>query len=226
MRFRAAILVFAASFTGIGLGLWRAAPAAGADDGLAAATVVAALPAVGDEESPYAYVGNKKCKKCHIKQYKSWEKTRMAKAFEILRPGNNKEQKEKFHLDVGKDYTKDEKCIKCHTVGYSKLGGYAMPDLDDKKAVRKAKKFEGVGCECCHGPGGEYIKVFDEILKSKRKYRVEELYAVGLREIGESVCTTCHNEESPSVNPGDPFDYQKRKDDGTHEHYPLKQREE
>lgn len=190
--------------------------------------VRAVLAAVGpsDEASPYSYVGSKKCKKCHIKQYKSWEKTRMGKAMDILRPGNNKGMKEKSQLDVGKDYTTDEKCLKCHTVGFGKPGGYAIPDPQDKKAVRHAKKREGVGCECCHGPGSEYVKVFDEILKSKRKYKVKELYALGLRKIDESTCKTCHNEESPSVNPGDAFDYEKRKDEGTHEHYPLKQREE
>ncbi len=224
MRFRATILVLMTFFMGIMFWFRPAAPEAAAIDGLVAAAVT--LTAVGDAESPYSYVGNKKCKKCHIKQFKSWEKTRMGKAFEILRPGNNKEKKKEFDLDVEKDYTKDEKCIKCHTVGYGKPGGYAIPDPDDKKAVRKAKKLENIGCECCHGPGSEYIKVFDEILKSKRKYRVEELYAVGLTKIGESVCKSCHNEESPSVNPGDPFDYEKRKEEGTHEHYPLKQREE
>ncbi len=226
MRFRATALVVVVSSTVIGFGFWRATSAAAANHELVTAAAVAALPAFADEESSYSFVGNKKCKKCHIKQYKSWAETRMAKAFDILSPGNNKEAKEKFNLDVEKDYTKDETCLKCHTVGYGKPGGYAIPDPEDKKAVRKAKNLEGVGCECCHGPGSEYIKVFDEILKSERKYKVEELYAVGLSKIDETVCTTCHNEESPSVNPGDPFDYENRKDEGTHEHYPLKQREE
>ncbi len=225
MKFRWATLL-AATAVGAGLGLWRQASPAFANDAIAPAAAIVTLPAFGDDEPSYSYVGSKKCKKCHIKQYKSWEKTRMGKAFEILRPGNNKEAKEKFDLDVGKDYTTDEKCLKCHTVGYGKPGGYAVPDPEDKKAVRKAKKLQSVGCECCHGPGSEYIKVFDEILKSKRKYKVDELYAVGLRKVDESVCIACHNEESPSVNPGDLFDFEKRKDEGTHEHYPLTQREE
>ena len=67
--------------------------------------------------------------------------------------------------------------------------------------------------------------VFKEILKSKRKYKVEELYAVGLQKISKDTCLKCHNEESPTINPGDTFDYEKRKDQGTHEHKPLKQRE-
>ncbi len=216
----------AVSSTVTGLGFWHIAPAALAKDGLVAAAATITFPAVGGEESAYTYVGSKKCKKCHLKQYRSWAETRMAKAFHILEPGNNKEAKEKFKLDVDKNYTldKSEPCLKCHTVGYGKPGGYAIPDPTDKKAVRRAKKLEGVGCECCHGPGSAYVKVFDEILKSKRKYKVQELYDVGLIKISEVVCTACHNEESPSVNPGDIFDYEKRKDDGIHEHFPLKQR--
>jgi hypothetical protein len=35
----------------------------------------------------HAYVGSSKCKKCHIKQYNSWAETKMAKAFEGLKPG-------------------------------------------------------------------------------------------------------------------------------------------
>ncbi len=187
---------------------------------------VAMPPALAGDESPYAYVGSKKCKKCHVKQHKSWQATRMGKAFEILQPGNSSEAKGKYNIDVAKDFTKDEACLKCHTVGFGQPGGYAIPDPEDKKAVRKAKKLMGAGCESCHGPGSEYVKVFDEIMKSKRKYKVEELYAVGLRKIDESTCLTCHNEESPTVNPGDTFDYEKRKDEGAHEHFPLEQRAE
>ncbi len=200
-------------------------------------TVVAAAPAGVDRvamayvgltggTSNYTYVGSKKCKKCHIKQYKSWSKTRMGNAFDILKPGTHAEAKKKFNVDVNKDFTKDEKCLKCHTVGLGKPGGYVIPDPSDKKSVRKAKKLANVGCESCHGPGSGYIKVFEDILKSKRKYKREELYAVGLTKIDETTCKTCHNEESPTVNPGDTFDFEKRKHEGTHEHFPLKQREE
>ncbi len=226
MRSRTAILTLVVFFGALSYGLWHAVSPACANEPIEVLMAGASLPALTGTEATYTYVGNKKCKKCHIKQYKSWEQTRMAKAFEILMPGNRKEKKEEFKLDVEKDYTKDEKCIKCHTVGFGKEGGYATPDPTDKRAVRKAKKLQGVGCECCHGPGSAYIKVHEEILKSKRKYKVEELYAVGLNKIDENVCKVCHNEESPSVKPGDVFNYEERKKKGTHEHFPLKQREE
>lgn len=198
-------------------------PTAVADERTIVAQVVATRPSLGDEQ--YSYVGSKKCKMCHMKSHKTWAKTEMGMAFNTLKPGEAKEAKEKHNLDVDKDYTREAACVKCHTTGYGQEGGYVMPDLDDKKAVRAAKKREGVGCESCHGPGSEYVKVFKEIMMSSRKYKVEELYAVGLRKIEESTCTACHNDESPTVDSGTPFDFEGRKNEGTHEHEVLKQRD-
>ena len=41
------------------------------------------------------YIGVKKCKACHMKQYKSWKETTMADSFENLKPGVNAEAKKK-----------------------------------------------------------------------------------------------------------------------------------
>ena len=59
-----------------------------------------------------------------------------------------------------------------------------------------------------------------------RKYKHAEMIAAGMNEIGPEVCTTCHNTESPFVGDDYVFDYDKRKDEGTHEHLPLKLRED
>jgi hypothetical protein len=187
---------------------------------------VTTLPALAGDESAYSYVGTKKCKKCHVQHHRSWKATEMGKAFDILRPGKSSEAKRKYDIDVNEDFTQDKTCLKCHTVGFGKPGGYAIPSPEDKKAMRTARKLMSVGCESCHGPGSGYVKVFDEIMKSKRKYKVEELYAVGLRKIDESACTACHNDKSPTHDAGNPFDYEKEKDEGIHEHFPLEQREE
>ena len=177
------------------------------------------------QDAKYEYVGSKKCKKCHSSNHKSWAKTKIGQAFESLKPGVDKEVKEKFGLDPDKDYSTDEKCLPCHTVGFKKPGGYAVPDPADRKAVRAAADRENVGCESCHGPGSAYLDVFDEIMKSKRTYKVEELYEVGLAKMGEQVCTECHNDKSPTFDKDKPFDFEGTKTDSTHEHKPLKQRE-
>ncbi|MFQ5463360.1 MAG: multiheme c-type cytochrome [Phycisphaerae bacterium] len=187
-----------------------------------AAVLVAARPGAAER----SYVGSKKCKKCHLAQYKSWAKTKMGDALASLTPGVDTEIKEQFKLDVNKNYATDEGCLRCHTTGFGKTGGYQIPDPDNKKSVRKAKKLQDVGCESCHGPGSEYVKVFEEIFKSKRMYSVEELYAAGLNKMEESVCLVCHNDQSATAVPGAVFDFEQRKKDGTHEHFPLKQRKD
>ncbi len=192
----------------------------------AAAVLPAALATTADgEATKYAYVGSSKCKMCHIKQHKSWKKTKMGLAFDTLKPGAVADVKKAHGLDPNKDYTTDETCLKCHTTGLGHEGGYFIPDASDKKAVRKAKKLQGVGCESCHGPGSEYVKLHTELLKTKRKYKIEEMYAAGMVKVDASTCVTCHNEQSPTIAKGDAFDYEAKKNEGTHERIPLKQRE-
>jgi hypothetical protein len=187
-----------------------------------------------ESQPAYSYIGTKRCKSCHLKVHKSWAKTKMGEAFETLKPGHAREAKQEFNLDVNKDYTTDTKCFKCHTTGYGKPGGYAVPDPKDRKAARKAKTLEGVGCESCHGPGSEYVKIFEAIDKSQRRYTVEELYSAGLRKPDKATCVACHNDEGPTVRPDEPFDYDKameeektksKADTQIHMHNPLKLRE-
>ena len=210
---------------GAGLAYWQVDMATSAFAGepvVTASAVVAGLPVVSGD---YEYVGSKKCKKCHMKQHKSWAKTKMGKALDILKPGNSAEMKTKHNLDPAKDYSTDSSCLACHTTGFGHAGGFAIPDEADKKAVKRAKNLSHVGCESCHGPGSAYIKVFEEIMKSKRMYKPDELYAVGLTKIDASACTTCHNDKSPTHDPAAPFDFEAKKSEGTHENLPLKQRE-
>ena len=229
MKARSAVSV-AVAFLGVGLLFWQTvsgSPAL-AGDQLVPAVASAVLPA-GGEASGYAYVGSKKCKMCHKVQYESWEKTKKFTAFETLKPGNAVEVKKKYGLDPNKDYTKDESCLKCHTTGYGHEGGYFTPDPADEKAVKKAAKLAPVGCESCHGPGSAYVKEHKKIKKGKKedlKYKVEDLYALGLVKQEEAACTGCHNDKSPTYDESKKFNYEEMKGDGTHKHVPLTQREE
>lgn len=140
------------------------------------------------------YVGVKKCKMCHMKEYKSWEATKMAKAFDSLKPGTAAEAKKTAGLDADKDYTADASCLACHAAN----GKADMP---------------GVTCESCHGPGSDYIKV----MMTNRDYTKAEITAAGLVTPDEAACKKCHNEKSPFFK-GFTFDAGK----GPHEHFPLK----
>ena len=162
----------------------------------------------------FEYVGTKNCKKCHLKEWKSWSLTQMAKAYESLQPGVAVEAKKSAGLDPEADYTGDENCIHCHVTGYGKPGGFVD--------IETTPELAGVGCESCHGPGGTYTQ--DQYMSLKNKeYKKSEVVAVGLvDQVGADQCTPCHNSESPFVAEGYVFDYEAMKDTGMHENFPLK----
>ncbi len=162
------------------------------------------------------YVGNSSCKMCHKKvekgaQYAVWEKSTHSQSYETLKSENaiNIAKEKGFETDPWLT----PECLICHTTGYNK-GGYAIMDdsfwnpADDdkagKKAVKKMKGLQNVGCESCHGAGSAY--------KSKKKmisiYNGEiEGSTVGLTNITEETCIVCHNEDSPTFKP---FNFEER----------------
>ncbi len=144
-----------------------------------------------------SYEGSKSCQKCHFKEYGTWQKTKMAKAFESLKPNQAAEAKTKAKLDVAKDYTKDPGCVACHVTGYGKPGGYpelvAGKEFSPEEKVRAALN-EGVSCEACHGPGGKA----SAFKKDNKAYRWEEVAKLGMIHPDESNCASCHNAKSPT----------------------------
>lgn len=168
-----------------------------------------------------AYVGVNTCKKCHIKVYNSWKKTKMAKAFETLKPGVLAEAKTKLKFDPQKDYTKDAKCLECHTTGFGMPGGYKIPENSELSATERAQGNEGITCESCHGPGSKYIAIHKNAMMKKQKYTLDELYQAGQHKVDIKSCTTCHNQKNPTAGPDYHFDYEKSKTEDTHENFPL-----
>jgi len=178
---------------------------------LAAALAILTVSAGAEE---HAYVGANKCKKCHIKEYKAWSETKMANVFTVLKPGERAEQKKSAGLDPAKDYTTDPTCLKCHTTGYGKPGGFT--------SFEETPEMAGVGCEMCHGPGGTYTQDGYMTLQNK-EYKRADLVAVGLvSPPTEQTCKQCHNTESPFVGDDYVFDFEQRKAQGTHEKFELK----
>ena len=190
-----------------------------------------ALPAQAGGDAKHEYAGAKSCKMCHKDTYKSWEESKHAKSLELLKAGEAKEAKEKHKLDPAKDYTTDKACLACHVTGYEKAGGYAVPDPKDEKAVKKAAKLAGVGCESCHGPGKDYNKVKKAIKKGAKegkRYKFAQLEEAGMIKISDKSCVWCHNDKSPTYDESKKFDYEKmvKSEGGVHKHVPLKLKEE
>jgi len=108
------------------------------------------------------------CAKCHHVQYISWEKQPHAKAFESLQPGTRMEVKRAADLDPMKDYTEDGECLKCHTTGYGKPGGFV--------SLKKTPSMTNVQCESCHGPGSEYV---EKVMRRKFSFAHAEITDLG-----------------------------------------------
>jgi hypothetical protein len=152
---------------------------------IALALVLFGLPFIA--YSAEDYVGIKKCKMCHMKIYKSWQKTSHATALEKLKPGAAPEARQKAGLDLQKDYTQDATCLGCHTIG---------PDQQP-----------GIQCEACHGAGKAYSS--SKIMNRKKwradpdKYHEMAAHAGLNSKPDEKTCMTCHNDTSPTYKPFD-----------------------
>ncbi len=177
------------------------------------ATLVALL-LVPTGAGEHAYIGSKKCKVCHLKEWKSWSATKMAQTFEVLKPGERSEAKLGAGLDPDADYTTDATCLACHVTGYEAEGGFTD--------IESTPNLAGVGCEMCHGAGKDYIAPGTMTLKNK-EYKKSELIAVGMVDVvSQSQCTGCHNSDSPFVSEDFVFDFETNKAEGTHEKFPMK----
>jgi hypothetical protein len=159
-----------------------------------------------------SYVGDNNCKICHIKQYKSWQKTSMATSFENLKPGIKAEEKKKAGLSPYKDYTADPDCLRCHTTGYGKPDGFI--------SLAETPKLINVQCEGCHGPGAAFWKIMRD-----RNFKLADARAAGLivPNEKENNCMECHGVDSPfneKVGPEYKFDFKERLKT-SHGHFPL-----
>ena len=117
-------------------------------------------------------VGSARCRQCHAETYSQWSETAHAEAFASLE--GEKEQA-------------DPSCLRCHTTGAGKPGGF--------RGYLATPGMAQVGCESCHGPGRAH----------------SESPRAGYGEVGLATCTACHDaENSPD------FDYYSYREKVTH----------
>jgi cytochrome c peroxidase len=183
---------------------------------VAAGFLAAAVARGGAEETKPSYVGDGKCMKCHSKQVMSWKKTPLRKSLEALKPTTEADDKDLFEkkkkagLDPAKDYTGDAACLKCHTTGYGREGGY--PEKVTEESKKAAESLGSVSCEACHGPGSAYVEYKNARRKENKDatFTKEEMLKLGLVEPTEANCRTCHNKDNPT-NAMDDFKFEEAK---------------
>jgi hypothetical protein len=88
----------------------------------------------GDSGLTGNYLGAKTCSGCHRSTHTEWAATKHATALESLEA-------------IGQG--KNAACLPCHTVGYGETGGFI--------SRAKTNALAGVGCESCHGAGGDHL---------------------------------------------------------------------
>ncbi len=132
-----------------------------------AATPIIFASGVPDEAK---FVGAKKCRLCHLKEYKTWSATKHASNFDYL------EEAEKA----------DEDCVRCHTTGYGKAGGFV--------SVAETPGLTNTGCEACHGAGSEHI------VAAKKKPKGDAEWEKNINKTPQNACIGCHN---PHIRQGE-----------------------
>jgi hypothetical protein len=130
------------------------------------------------------FVGAEKCKMCHNSpakgaQFTKWTESAHSKAFQVL--ASDEAKKIAAAKNIA-DPQKADECLRCHVAGHG---------VSAAKLTEKYKVEDGVSCEACHGPGGDYQKI--DVMKDKAKAA-----AAGLVIPDEKTCTGCHNQESPT----------------------------
>jgi hypothetical protein len=155
--------------------------------------IIIAVAIVAAGSGDHKYVGVSKCELCHkLKiygdQYGIWEKGPHAKAFVVL--GSEEAKKIAQERNI-KDPQKSSECLPCHVTAY----GVADSLKEDSYTMEA-----GIGCETCHGPGSDYMKM--TVMKDR-----EKAIAAGLIIPDKNTCLACHNQKSPTFKP---FNYEER----------------
>jgi len=128
------------------------------------------------------FVGSKACESCHAGEYATWSKGPHAKAVGSLE---------------AKGEAGNAECLKCHTTGFGRTGGFPADGQ-----VGAHEGLANVGCESCHGPGGEHVK------PDSRKVGT----IVSLADKCDScvilqICGSCHDDAN---DPGFEFEVKKK----------------
>ena len=119
------------------------------------------------------YVGSQRCQSCHLEEFEQWHETGHAHAIESLKKEQN---------------YRNLYCVQCHVTGFRQHGGYVP--------YQNERPMENVGCEICHGPGGEHVeepRAFPLLLSPPRQ-----------------LCQVCHNEEHSLMSTASFEGYRKR----------------
>ncbi len=141
------------------------------------------------EQAKHKYIGTLTCAECHKGskmgyQFSKWRLSAHANAYAVL--AGERARKIAKEEGLKADPQKSPECLKCHTTAYYQPA---------KGPAELGSLYEGVGCEACHGAGGDYYP--EAIMRDPRAAK-----AAGLAQVTRQTCVGCHEDAHDK-----PFDY-------------------
>jgi peroxiredoxin len=135
-----------------------------------------------------AYVGSESCAGCHAAEFATWSKSLHARSVESL-------------AQKGSDT--DASCLECHTTAFGRKGGFP-------KTGRASEHTDlaRVGCESCHGPGGDHV--------AEDPVKIGSIVSLGDKCdscVILQICGSCHDDVN---DPGFEFEVQAKIDAQRH----------
>jgi peroxiredoxin len=134
------------------------------------------------------YVGSEACQSCHVPEFETWGASPHARSIDSL---------------AAKGKTGEADCLSCHTTAFGRDGGFPVGgDVDAHADLAR------VGCESCHGPGGDHI--------GETAARFGTIVSLGDKCdscVILQICGSCHDEAN---DPGFEFEVQEHIDRQRH----------
>jgi peroxiredoxin len=127
-----------------------------------------------------AYVGSEACESCHADEHAAWSKHPHAQALATLE---------------AKGKAGDAECVRCHSTGLGKPGGFVLGGSPQPALA-------GVGCESCHGPGGDHVAA-----DARKQGTIVKLSDKCGSCVILQVCGACHDDAN---DPGFEFEVQEK----------------
>ena len=135
------------------------------------------------------FVGTSKCGECHTTAHAIWEKTPHAHATESIVHPPERSMARHF----------DPECISCHVTGWNPQK--YRPYKSGYETLEGSPELHGSGCENCHGPGSEHVRVEEDANADKKQ--LEEL-RIAMRLTlanAQDKCLECHDiDNSPDFH--------------------------
>lgn len=121
------------------------------------------------------YIGATRCRECHSEEYRQWQQTDHAGAYNTL-------------VDAAGTHKKSQ-CLTCHVVGIDTPTGFSLEAYSGNLL--------GVQCENCHGPGAIHFQHHKKMSESDNHQMPR--FAT-LQDI-QKMCITCHDKaNSPNFD--------------------------